>query len=370
MGCRSVEAVRGSPGGRSPLDFGDPPRRIQSVRHRVQSSVALSALIVVSLALAIGGGCGSTDDRKPVRGRASGALFVQLLRPGEPLAVIDLPSGEPRLVRGLALMGGDPPVRIVRTGRRLVYYGAGGTYAIGLALKEKPQKLGDAWYFIPSATEGRVWLAFLDRESRATVRNLRAVAEVTVQGEVTARSAGPPPCRGPTVIAALEGALVCQGGGGLRVFDPGSGDVLIRLPGLFPLDTHARLLAWCGRQCPAVHITDIGTGGETVVEPGERFRFEETYEGAFSPDGALLAAPVLTGGYRRQVALIDVHEGVATVIAGSKLSGYRNITWSSSGRWLFFEAGRGRVMAYRRGSARATTLPFRLRDELLDLAAS
>jgi hypothetical protein len=79
-----------------------------------------------------------------------------------------------------------------------------------------------------------------------------------------------------------------------------------------------------------------------LLRPGEplavvdlpRFRFEATYEGAFSPDGVLLAAPVMTAGRRRQVALIDVDAGVARVIAGSKLAGYRDMAWSSSGRWL------------------------------------
>jgi hypothetical protein len=327
-----------------------------------------SALTVASIALVVAVG-GTSDDRAPTRAGSHGTLFVQLLRDGEPLVAIDLPAGEPRIVRGLALAGGDPLFRLVRTGGRLVYNGAGGTYAIDLDLEGGPQKLAEAWYFVPSATAGRVWLTFLDRDSPATVNDLRSVAEMTVRGEVTARSPGPPPCRGPTVVAATTAALLCQGRNGMRAFDPASGEVLARIPGPFPLDTYGGLVAWCAQRCPRLHVTDVKTGRDTVVRPAEGSSFEDTYEGPFSPDGSLLAAPVLTGGRARQVALVDVDEGTATIIRGSRLSGYRNMTWASSGL-LYFEAGRGRVMAYRPGWERATLLPFRLGAQILDMAAS
>jgi hypothetical protein len=102
--------------------------------------------------------------------------------------------------------------------------------------------------------------------------------------------------------------------------------VLRRLPGPFPLDTHGSLVAWCADRCPAVHVTDIGTGADTAITPGRRFEFEESYEGAFSPDGSLLAAPVRTPG----------------------------------GRWV----------AHAPGPGRTTLLPFKLKSQVLDMAAS
>ena len=338
---------------------------------RFLSSKRLFAFMTTCVAVAAGcGGADSETTRKP-----DGRLFVQLLRSGEPLAVVHLATGESRIVRDVRMAGGDPPFRLLRSGGRLVYYGPRGTYAIDLDLKGRPQRLGEAWYFIPSATDGRVWLTFLDPDSPETVRDLRSVAEVAVRGRVTVGPAARPPCRGPTVLAAAQDLLLCQDRSGLRAFDPASGEVLMRLPGPFPLDTHGRLVAWCAGGCPKVHITDLGSGRDTVIGPDERFRFQATYEGAFSPDGSLLATPVLTrgrepGSPRRQVGLIDVSDGTVRVIAGSRLSGYRNMTWSSSGRWLFFQAGRGRVMAYRRGSTGATLLPFDLNSQIIDMAAS
>jgi hypothetical protein len=323
------------------------------------------AAACLGLVLAAPGDCGSGEHRRAASSTPTETLVLQLLRPGEPLAVVALPDGRPRIVRGLALRGGDPPLRVLRTGGRLVYYGAGGIFAIDLALKGRPEKLGAGWYFIPSATDGRVWLTFAD----AHERDVRAVAELTVRGRVTARG-GRPPCRGASVLAATAEALLCQDDASrLLAFDPKTGDVLRRLAGPFPLDTHGSLVAWCANRCPRLHVTDVGTGADTVVEPGPGFRFEESYEGAFSPGGSLLAAPVIAPGGRR-VALVDVAAGTARVIAGARLSGYRNLTWSSSGRWLFFNARAGRIGAHDPASGRTRLLPFRLGSHVLDMAAS
>jgi hypothetical protein len=314
--------------------------------------------VAVAIIVAVAAGCADDEDPKP-----GGTLVLQLLRPGEPLATVALPAGKPRIARGLAPAGGDPPLRLLHTGGRLVYYGAGGVYATDLELKGEPRKLGAAWYFVPSATDGRVWLAYPDRDER----HVRALAEVTVQGRVTARSASPPPCPGPTVLGAVTGAVLCQDRSRLLAFDPVSGRVVRRLPGPFPLDTHGRLVAWCADGCPRLHVTDVRTGDDTAIEPGSRFRFDETYEGAFSPDGSLLAAPVVAGG-RRRVALVDVAAGSVRVIAGSRLAGYRNISWSSSG-WVLFNSAKGRIAAHAPGSGRTMLLPFTLKSQMLDMAA-
>lgn len=363
--------------------------RQRARRRRRQSAAVVGVLLLLAGGAAVlldsGPGerpTGATNDRKGrVTPLPDAKLFVQLLEYGEPIAVVDVATSKFRLRDDLRTAGGDPPYRLYRTGNRLVYFGPGGTYAIDLDVDGAPQKLGKAWYFIPSATEGRVWLTFLDEDSPETVRDLESVVETTVRGRVTVRSKARPPCRGPTILAAAEGALLCQYGRALRVFDPASGEVLLELPGSFVADTHRRLVAWWANRrpghSPALHITNIGTGRDRVVSPGDSFRFTATYDGAFSPDGSRLAVPVRarrTAGEPRtrgrwQVALVDVVRGAAQAIDGSRLpASYHKLAWSSSGD-LFFTAGEGRLMAYRPGSHRPRLLPVRLDAPILGLAA-
>jgi hypothetical protein len=96
--------------------------------------------------------------------------------------------------------------------------------AVSLAVLAQP--LGEAWFFIPSATPGRVWLALLDRISPATARALRGVREVTVDGETTlAHSARPP----HWPLAAVDDGLLVQGNT-LELWQPTSGRILRKLP--------------------------------------------------------------------------------------------------------------------------------------------
>jgi hypothetical protein len=311
------------------------------------------------LLLALAAACLGVALAAPGEGDRGETLVMQLwVRPGEPLAVVELPDGKPRIVRGLATAGGDPPLRVLQTGGRVVYLAGSGVHAIDPQLKGRPRKLGAGWYYIPSATDGRVWLTFAD----AADRDIGRVAEVTVRGRVTARG-GPPPCPGASVLAATADALLCQDRDGLVAFEPRSGRVLRRLAGPFPLDTDGDLVAWCDEGCPRLHVTDVETGSDEAIVPGPGFRFEESYEGAFAPGGALLAAPVMTRS-GRHVALLDVATGKVTVIG--RLAGYRNLTWS--GRRLYFEAPGSRIAEHDITTGRTRRLGFRLRSRLLDMS--
>lgn len=311
----------------------------------------------------------SADRRLP-----GGTLILRPLR--EPvLTAVDVRTGEviERPVPELA--PGDALYHLVRTGDRLVLYGGSVTYALDLDLRGPPTSLGDSWYFVPSATDGRVWLAILDPTSPETVRDLEAVREVTLDGRVTVRSAGPPPCSGPTVVAAVKDGVVCQDDG-LVVWEPATGKVLRRLAGPYPVDTHENVVAWCGHGCPQLHLTDIGTGEETRVPAERSFSFNETYDGAFSPDGSLLAVPVTVHGRKPAsragsdgIALVDVRAGRAYLVEGSRSGVYTALAWSPTGDWLFFTTGEGRVMAYRPGSDRAIPLSADVPRTVLDMVA-
>jgi hypothetical protein len=85
-----------------------------------------------------------------------------------------------------------------------------------------------------------------------------------------------------------------------------------------------------------------------------------SYDGAFSPDGRLVAVPATTTAGASRVAVIDIARRVATLVPGPGLArDYTLIAWASSG-WLFYNAGNGHLAAYRPRTARATLLPLRV----------
>jgi hypothetical protein len=135
------------------------------------------------------------------------------------------------------------------------------------------------------------------------------------------------------------------------------------VPGLFPVDTHDNLVASCGQPCRRFDLTDVGTGKTMRVPPPAGYSFRASYDGAFAPDGSLLALPVVADRGSQQahdgsnaMAFVDVRTGTARIIHGSRLDSiYHAMSWSASGGRLFFSAADGRIMAYRPGSPRATT---------------
>jgi hypothetical protein len=297
-------------------------------------------------------------------------VFVQLLNSTEPIAVVDPVSGTFRVLK-LPTAGGDWLDRLDRTGGRLVWQGPRGTYAIDTDLQGGVQKLSRE-AFLPSSTEGRVWFAPGAHTRRGRRAPPPTAVEMTVRGRVTQRvTLGP--CRYP--IAALTGAFVCQERRRLLAFDPATRSVR-RVRGLYPFATHGTTVAACEERCDAVRLTDVRTGRHWSVEPPSPYRPVAGYDGAFSPDGTLVAVPVAArdrGDDRRRaplgVALLDVRRRSARIVPGARLAAaYRKFAWSSSGE-LFFAAGSGTIMAYRPGAPRAHLLPVGLGAPILDLAA-
>ena len=137
------------------------------------------------------------------------------------------------------------------------------------------------------------------------------------------------------------------------------------------MTTYGNLVASCGEPCPRYFLTDAESGTTTHVRPPAGYSFQAGYAGAFSPDGPRLAVAVVAnhGQDRRDyprylgrrdyprwsMALVNIASGTARVIKASTVDPvYQAMAWSASGRRVFFNAGRGRIMAYQRGSARAT----------------
>jgi hypothetical protein len=188
---------------------------------------------------------------------------------------------------------------------------------------------------VPSQAPGRVWLIG------------RRAHEVTVDGATTVPSGALLPEAVPVVAAASDGLLVQRRR--LEVWDPRTGARVRKLRGIFPAAVHGSLVASCSQRCPELWLD------RTPVRP-RGFRFSESYSGAFSPDGSLLAVPA---NGRRRVAVVDVASRTATLIRGPRLDPtYGQIAWSSTG-WLFYGSGRRRIAAWRPG-APAKLLPLRV----------
>jgi hypothetical protein len=330
----------------------------------------MKSIILVLLLAAVAGSTGlacSRDEPPPTRDSPaesrpaegpSGTLFLRHVW-SPSITRIDLASGRTVTASFSELAGGDPPYNMVRAGEELVVYGGGRTYAIDPGLEEPPRDLGESWYFVPSARSDRVWLMTLDPESPETIRDLAAVREVSLDGRVTREGVARPPSRGPTILAAVSGGLVFQDGDGLSVWDPASGEITMRLDGTIPAATHGDLVAWCADGCPKLNLTNTATGATTVVEADTSFAFEETHDGAFSPDGSMLAVPVASGG-RRQVALVDVKLGTVRVIPGSDLApDYPALAWLPASNWLLLSGEDGKLLAARPEGGPVITLDVR-----------
>ena len=107
-----------------------------------------------------------------------------------------------RRVRSLPACGAE----LFVTGDHIVFSavvkGATTVFSIPLTLDRRPARLGTAHVFVPSATDGRVWLAGTDCDWTEMV----GVREVAVDGEVTFESAARVP--GDWVAGAVPDGLV------------------------------------------------------------------------------------------------------------------------------------------------------------------
>lgn len=306
-------------------------------------------------------GCGGSEADAP---SVSATMF---LAGDGVLTVVDVDTARAE-VRPLAtLTPGDPPHRIVRRGSGLVLWG-GDTYVLDDDLRAPPRKLGDSWFFVPSAKPDRVWLAHLDPESPETVRALAAVSEVSVDGRVTVPRVPPPQGRWP--VAAVGDDLVFESRrGGLELWSPTARAYTGRLPEAALGPSQGDLLAWCRDEGRTLHVTDVRMESDRAIAPPDGFAAFDCASGAFSPDGQSLAVPVvrsLEHGVSRSLAFVDVEEGVATAVQGSTVHpDYVFVAWPEGGDRVFLSGGPAddrQLLQYRVGEPRAVRVPVDVRD--------
>jgi hypothetical protein len=330
---------------RGPWDLRRPRARIGDMR--LQIALPLAALALAGSAGPAGGGAAN---------RPTGTLVV-VHRSEDRLTSIDLATGRRRTLKApwLARCASAPYV----TGGRLVVAGHRGrsavTFTLDPSLRGPRRNLGPDWLATPSQRDGRLWMIDPPPTHFTSFPGLR---EVTVDGRVTFRTHRHVPAW--NVQGSVDQGLLLERNNRLLVWDPRTGKVVRRAPGVFVVGTYGSLVASCGRgECRlGVQIADLLSGRRRVVRSPGSATLEPN--GAFSPSGAHVAVTARSGG-RRVIVLIDVAAGRAEVLAGSAAHRYYpSLTWSPSGEWLLWNTGGGRVMAYRPGAAAPVTLPFRI----------
>jgi hypothetical protein len=320
--------------------------------------------LVCILAVVLLSGCGAAGaaPSDPAAARPAGTIVYA--SDDNRLTTFDVASGSAtsRRIRSVPACG----AQLFVTGGHIVFsaFANGRTtvYSIPLSLDRRPTRLGTAHMLVPSATDGRVWLAGTDCDRRRMV----GVREVAVDGQVTFETDRRVP--GPYVTGAVPDGLVVHRRRAMFVWDPVSGtDRRLGLEWIFGV--RGSLPAGCAAasDCDDLAIVDSASGRTVSALDGGRHELD--MGAAFSPDGTLLATPA-RAGRRWSVALVDTRTGTHTIIPGSRTrKAYPELGWSPSSGWLFIRAGRT-VKAYRPGARRAEALPLRLPVSVVAFAAA
>jgi hypothetical protein len=292
---------------------------------------------------------------------APAGTLVSIVRSNR-LTAIDVASGR-RTVRQVRAVAGCGP-ELFQTAGHIVFAGFVDTrtvvFSIPLSLDRPPRRLGSAHAFVPSATEGRVWLAGVDCSSNRMV----GVREVKVDGEPTAASERRVP--GSWVHGAVTDGLVVQPGRTLYVWDPEAG-TRRRLDLDAVTATHGDLLVGCAQGSNCRELAILGASDATEIRAPHHGHRPQP-DAAISPDGSLIALPA-RANRRWSVALVDARDGTTSIVPGSDTGdSYPELSWAPSTGWLFFRAG-AEVMAYLPGQPRAVKLPFRLGPDAVGFVA-
>jgi hypothetical protein len=291
---------------------------------------------------------GVTEPTAEVPGVGRQGLVYLTSESPEQLNVVDLDTQTVTSYDLPELAPGDALYRLVRRGDVLAFYGqtdtAPAVFIVDPDTPEAPQLLGEAWFFIPSALEDRLWLAMLDPDSPDTIRALSAVREVTIDGTVTVSDVGPPDGRWP--VAAVLAGLVFQGDDTLEIWDPSTGETVDSVPGPFPIATWRNRLATC-TGCSEVHLVDLDADTERTVPLPEEIATVSGYGGAFSPDGRYVAMAgfnqpgPITPATAQALVIVDFVTSEAAIVEETwhTAANLSYVAWSSDSSSTFVISG-------------------------------
>lgn len=247
------------------------------------------------------------------------------------------------------LATGDPPYRLI-AGDRLVLWGGQRTYAMDPDPDAEPEPIVDettSSVFVPAGVPDRFWIRL-----GTTDGSPAPISQVAVDGQVLL---GPTESPAGNLVAGLRDTVVLQRDGELLVWDPQTDQVAERIPGVFPMGSDGDRFAWCDQGCRQLSITDPVAGTTRLlarVPDGATF---SGYGGQLSPDGRFLAAPLcVDGGRRCGLAVLDLHDDRATIVADGWVSSTARPAWSPDSHRVFVVLEDDRLATYRPGTPDAT----------------
>jgi len=347
-------------------------RRVRRDRRRRRGRGAAAAVVVVALAACAVAFAsrGHSSDRTevatvPPDGARIAVITTEPLRFGANLYAshidfIDPATGAVRRVEVDENNYADYPVQLRQVGDRLLLPGGGALLAAPLDLSSPPEVVAPALVFVPSAKPDRVWTISVWQPGNVGPYTL---TEVDVDGTPTAGPAQAPDEAGWPIVGTDIGlVLSVPMTEEAIVWDPGTGQVIRRIPGVDAFQGNgwgtASLFAWVGPcgdgppRCDTLHVLDLGTGQQrTIGPPSGTTGFVP--DGAVAPDGRSLALFTTGDDGGQRLVLVDLIDGSARAVPGSEAGG-SGVGWAVDGSTVYFgQDGSTAVAGYRLGDAAA-----------------
>jgi hypothetical protein len=301
-------------------------------------------LLGVCAAGASAAGCGedAEERQKPANSPTPiSARVVDYDRPEGPVArdgllVIDPATGDSAAPAAPGFSGGDAQFALVPSSDQIAYRCSRGACVTSVESDSPEARLGDAWCIAPSVRPNHVWLAVLDPESPATERAITSVSEVSFAGEIQTGPSILPERRWHCPVGAFDGGLLFQEFGGIAAWDAKASNVIATIPDIFPAATHETVVATYPDEGERrLRLTELTTGDVELIEPPPDWRFDQSYEGDFSPDGSRLAVTATRSDASEReggLAVVDLSTGSTSTVRADWSAG---VAWAPDGTELY-----------------------------------
>lgn len=244
------------------------------------------------------------------------------------VTALDLDTGVAtrRAVEGQT--AGDQSPRLHRSGDALIV-GYGPPFAAPLDGRASSALAGEGLSVaVPAAEDGRVWVVDWHNDGPVHTEVFHLVDVVT--GAVLGTWDSPTVDGFATV--GIDGGLAIQHVTGFTdLWRPDDGGTT-RIGDGVPLAASETKLAWCASSCTELHLHDLATGVDAVVQSGGEIR-----RVAFSPDGERFAVRSATAG-GEHVSVFEASTATEIEFVAERTDDYGGLAWSVDGTQLFFHA--------------------------------